>query len=141
LRRAVHRRGKAQDFRGGSIYWSPDTGAHAVHGAILTHYKELGGPGRVLGYPTTDERTTLDAIGRYNHFTGGDGASIYWTPGTGAWSTHGTIRAKWAALGWERSHLGYPTSNEYAIPGDRANNYQDGTIQFYYGSGVRVIYR
>ncbi len=48
--------GMAQDFRGGSIYWSPQTGAHAIHaGPILARYKALGGPASTLGYPTTDE--------------------------------------------------------------------------------------
>jgi len=48
--------GMAQDFRGGAIYWSPQTGAHAVHaGPILDRYKALGGPASTLGYPTTDE--------------------------------------------------------------------------------------
>ncbi len=28
---------------------------------------------------------------------------------------HGAIRATWAALGWERSRLGYLTSNGYAV--------------------------
>src|SRR5262249_42436113 len=38
--------------------------------------------------------------------------SIYWTPGTGAHEVHGIIRDKWAALGWERSYLGYPITDE-----------------------------
>ena len=54
--------------------------------------------------------------------------SIYWTPSTGAWSIHGAIRAKWASLGWERSCLGYPVSDEFAILGGRQNNLQHGII-------------
>ncbi|MEJ2871718.1 glycoside hydrolase family 88 protein [Actinomycetospora sp. OC33-EN08] len=49
--------GRAQDYAGGSIYWSQATGAHAVRGAILTRYKALNGPSGVLGFPTTDETT------------------------------------------------------------------------------------
>jgi uncharacterized protein with LGFP repeats len=43
---------------------------------------------------------------------------------------YGLIRAKWAALGWEKSALGYPTSDE-ANAGSgkgRYNNFQSGTI-------------
>jgi hypothetical protein len=63
----------------------------------------------VLGYPVTDETMTPDGIGRYNHFQNG---SIYWTPLTGAHEVHGLIRGRWASLGWERSALGYPVSDE-----------------------------
>ncbi|GAB16036.1 hypothetical protein ARGLB_105_00010, partial [Arthrobacter globiformis NBRC 12137] len=44
----------------------------------------------------------------YSHFSGSGGASIYWSPKTGAHEVHGAIRAKWAALGWEKGPLGYP---------------------------------
>ena len=42
-----------------------------------------------LGYPTTNEQTTTDGIGRYNHFQKG---SIYWSPTTGAHEVFGLIR-------------------------------------------------
>ncbi len=128
--------GMAQDFRGGSIYWSPATGPHALRGAILAHYKELGGPASSLGYPTSDEHTTPDGIGRYNHFNGSGGASIYWTPNTGAWSIHGAIRAHWAAMGWERSPLGYPTTDEYPISGGRRNDFATGTLSWRAADGA-----
>src|SRR5262249_39819215 len=47
---------------------------------------------------------------RYNHFTGG--RSIYWTSTTGAHAVYGAIRDKWASMGWERSLLSYPVSDE-----------------------------
>ncbi|WP_285488891.1 choice-of-anchor D domain-containing protein [Amycolatopsis taiwanensis] len=108
--------GMAQDFRGGSIYWSAESGAHAMGGDILAHYKALGGPASGLGYPTTDELGTPDGIGRFNHFSRADGASIYWTPTTKAWAIQGSIRAKWASLGWETGPLGYPTTDELVTP-------------------------
>ena len=40
---------------GTSIYWSPKTGAHWVHGAIRTKWAALGWETGPLGYPTTDE--------------------------------------------------------------------------------------
>jgi uncharacterized protein with LGFP repeats len=50
-----------------------------------------------MGYPTTDELSTPDGIGRYNHFD--KAGSIYWTPGTGAHEVYGAIRQRWSALG------------------------------------------
>ncbi|WP_020662100.1 GH25 family lysozyme [Amycolatopsis benzoatilytica] len=116
--------------QGASIYWTPATGAQSIHGAIRTKWASLGWE-RGLGYPTTDESGTPDGIGRYNHFNGAQGASIYWTPATGAQSIHGAIRTKWASLGWERSGLAYPTSDEFAVTGGRRNTFQHGTITWF----------
>ena len=69
----------------------------------------LGWERSFLGYPLTNEYETPDGIGRYNHFQAG---SIYWTPRTGAHEVHGAIRGLWSQLGWERSFLGYPISDE-----------------------------
>jgi len=192
--------GRAQNYVGGAIYWSPGSGAHAVKGAILAKYQALGGPGGLLGYPTTDETATPDGIGRYNHFTGSGGlaasiywtsttgahevhgvirqewaatgwergplgypttdetvtpdgigrynhftghggwaASIYWTPATGAHEIQGAIRAKWASLGWERSALGYPTSDEFAVTGGRRSNFQHGNITWIAATGALIV--
>ena len=89
----------------GAIYWSPRTNAHEVHGAIRAKWNTLGAERGLLGYPTTDELTTPDGEGRFNHFQHG---SIYWTPSTGAHEVHGAIRVKWSQLSWERGYLGYP---------------------------------
>ena len=125
------------DGYGASIYWTSSTGAWSIHGAIRGKYLALGGPTSFLGYPITDETGTPDGVGRFNHFSSADGygASIYWTPSTGAWSIHGTIRSKWASMGWERSCLGYPVSDEFAIPGGRQSNLQRGVITYSFSSG------
>ncbi|MGW4435234.1 LGFP repeat-containing protein [Streptomyces sp. NPDC004596] len=115
-------RGRSRDFEHGTIDWSPQTGAHEVHGAIRDHWAWLGAE-RFLGYPITDETGTPDGVGRYNHFENG---SIYWTPETGAWEVHGAIRDKWASMGWERSQVGYPTSDEHGPSNHRSNKFQHG---------------
>ena len=114
-------------YRGGSIYWTRATGAWAVHGAIRAKWAALGWERSILGYPLTDETRTPDGVGRFNHFQGG---SIYWTRATGAWEVHGAIRAKWAALDWERSVLGYPLTDETPTPDGvgRLNHFQGGSI-------------
>ena len=51
---AVH--GFGQNFAGGKIFFTPDTGAHIMLGAILEKYESLGGPADGdLGFPTIDE--------------------------------------------------------------------------------------
>ncbi|HWE91132.1 MAG TPA: GH25 family lysozyme [Pseudonocardiaceae bacterium] len=124
--------GWERQYQGGVIFYYPPTGAHAVLGKILAHYQQLGGPTGFLGFPITDETPTPDTVGRYNHFA--DSGSIYWTPATGAWSIHGAIRDKWSALGWERSALGYPTSDESGTA--------DGVARYntFAGTGGSAIY-
>ena len=119
--------GRYRHYQGGSIYWSPSIGAYEVHGRIRDKWAELGWEKSFLGYPTTDESTTPDGIGRYNHFQGG---SIYWAPNTDAHEVHGRIRDKWAELGWEQSFLGYPLMDESTTPDGigRYNHFQGGSI-------------
>src|ERR671933_143954 len=74
-------RGRFRDFERGTIVWSPETGAHEVHGRIRDKWAQLRGEGGFLGFPLTDETGTPDGRGRFNHFQGG---SIYWTPETDA---------------------------------------------------------
>ncbi len=108
--RDLNKEGRFNHFQRGSIYWHPKTGAHEVHGAIRTKYLEFGAESSVLGYPRTDETSTPDRIGRFNHFQRG---SVYYTPYTGAHEIHGLIRQKWAEGGWERNAgLGYPITDE-----------------------------
>jgi len=113
---------------GSGIYWTPNTGAHAVQGAIYAGWASLGYERGPLGYPTSDETPTPDGVGRFNAFAGTGGSGIYWTPNTGAHAVQGAIYAQWASLGYERGPLGYPTSDEYAIPGGRGSDFTGGTI-------------
>ncbi len=104
--------GRYNHFVDSSIYWTAETGAHFVMGAIREKWKTLGWE-RYFGYPTTDETGTPDGVGRYNHFS--RVGSIYWTPSTGAYEVHGWIRERWAGLGWETG-LGYPVTDETWTP-------------------------
>jgi hypothetical protein len=121
---------------GGSIYWSPSTGAHEVHGQIRDKWAALGWERGDMGFPLTDETRTPNKAGAFNHFQ--SGWSIYWSPSTGAHEVHGQIRDRWAALGWENSPLGFPTSDEFATSdGGRRSNFQNNCfIQWYPGQGA-----
>jgi uncharacterized protein with LGFP repeats len=128
------RRGRVRDFQGGSIYWSPATGAHEVHGAIRVRWAQLGGE-RGLGFPLTDELGTPDGRGRFNHFEHG---SIYWTPETGAHDVRGPIRDKWEEMGWETSRLRYPKSDQRKHGDTLSNEFEGGAIVWTSGGGAQV---
>lgn len=122
----------ALDFDNATIYWTPQTGAHEVHGDIRVKWART----RWLGYPLTDETGTPDGIGRFNHFENG---SIYWTPAIGPHEVHGLIRDFWAKQGWERGPAGYPISDEFndpSKPGGRQSRFQHGTIRWSPAAGA-----
>jgi hypothetical protein len=130
----------------GTIYWSPPSGAHEIHGDIEQLWKsynyEIG-----LGYPVTDELGTPDGIGRYNFFyrlVNGQlvgRSSIYWSPKTKAHAVYGDILAAWGNNGYEAGPFGYPADDEHnsgssgdigCAAGRRAQNFSvhrtDGSI-------------
>ncbi|MEV7042686.1 PQQ-dependent sugar dehydrogenase [Amycolatopsis sp. NPDC051061] len=117
----------------GSIYFTPQTGAHGIYGEIRKKWAALGWE-RGLGYPTNDEDGTPDGVGRFNHFSLGH--SIYFTNATGAHAVKGEIRKRWAALGWERSYLRYPTTDEYVTNGVYRSDFQGGYITFTPATGA-----
>jgi uncharacterized protein with LGFP repeats len=111
-RDVVGKPGRTNTFESGVISWTPATGAHEVHGAILGRWLALGREAG-FGFPLTDELATPDGRGRYNHFETG---SIYWTPQTGAVEIKGAMKDVWSAAGWEQGPLGYPTTSESVSP-------------------------
>jgi hypothetical protein len=126
--------GAFNHFAGGSIYWSPSSGAHLIKGDIRNKWEQLGWEKSSLGFPTTDE--TAVTGGAFNHFTNG---SIYWSPSTNAVKIAGPIRDKWAALGYERSVLGFPASDDGANARGQYATFAQGAIMNSSQGGSRVL--
>ena len=118
-------------FDRGEIIWSAATGAHAVIGAILQRYGQLGGAAGVLGPPTSDEQPVMHGgkqVGRFNTFQNG---GIWFSDATGAWEVYGAIGALWRdTYGGPTGALGFPTSGETATPdaGGRFNEFSRGIV-------------
>ena len=124
--------GFTQDFAGGAIFFTPDTGARLMYGPILDKYRELGGPADSdLGFPTIDEgpgRISPDS--RNSTFSAADQPVIFWTPDTGAWVVRGAINAAWDALGGSAGTLGPPVA-EAVFDGDLVSQkFAGGQISF-----------
>ncbi|MBY3555113.1 hypothetical protein HGI15_17170 [Modestobacter lapidis] len=131
------RGGALNRFQGGSIYSSPTTGAHAVHGPILATYGVHMWEGGRLGYPTSSEIPLIRG-GALNRFQGG---SIYSSPTTGAHAVHGPILATYGAHTWEAGRLGYPTSSEIPlIRGGALNRFQGGFIYWSPTTGAHAVW-
>lgn len=131
--------GRELDYAHGRMYWSAGTGAHELHGTILSRYLTTGGPNGILGFPLTDESASLDRIGRYNTLTGG---RIYWTSVTGAHEVHGAILSRWLSLGAERGRLAYPVSDEQMVTSGRRSDFRHGSVTWVSRTGaLQVAYR
>ena len=118
-------KGKAEDFRGGTAFWSPKTGAHPLFGAILAKYSGLGGASSWLGFPITGETTTPDGVGRFVHFENG---SIYWTPQTGAYAIPGDMFKAWGENGYETGDLKYPVAEANQVGNGYVQKFQGGFL-------------
>jgi hypothetical protein len=71
--------GLYREYRNGTIYWSPNAGAHAVLGPIRDEWLDRGGEAGELGYPTSDETQARDGS-RLMRFQRG---TITWNERTG----------------------------------------------------------
>lgn len=117
-------------YERGAIYVTPH-GTHEVHGAIYQKYIALGALASFLGFPETDEQSTTLGTGRFNHFQGG---SIYWSPSSGAWSIHGSMRDKWWQMDAERGYLGFPVSDIEQVSSGSVSFFQRGSLVLSAGS-------
>jgi uncharacterized protein with LGFP repeats len=105
--------GFGQNFAGGKVFFTPDTGAHIMQGAILDKYLSLGGPADGdLGFPTIDEGAGKAPNSRNTTFSAADNPVIFWTPDTGARVVRGAINAAWDKVGGSAGPLGVPTEDE-----------------------------
>ena len=131
-------RGLFQHFQGGSIYWSPATGAHTIGGAIRDRWASLGWEGGSLGYPASDWTTTPNGRAQYVHF---QNASVYWSQAGGARVLSGPVFEGWARTGFENSPLGMPTTDVTATPdgAGRFAHFQNGSVYWSQASGAHTI--
>ncbi|MCS4535972.1 alpha/beta hydrolase-fold protein [Corynebacterium sp. HS2168-gen11] len=116
--------GKAEDFSNGRAFWSPETGAFALGGAINAHYAEVGGPGSWLGFPLGTERPIVNG-GRYVAFQNGN---IYWHPKLGAYAVPRDLVEKWGELKWENGDLGYPVETAAKIGEGYVQKFEHGYV-------------
>ncbi|HXD10062.1 MAG TPA: hypothetical protein VN653_08375 [Anaerolineales bacterium] len=73
--------GRFNHFQGGSIYWTPETGAHEVHGDIRELWKNMGWELGCLGYPVSNEEDSSGGWVRQSRFQHG---IIKWSPSQGS---------------------------------------------------------
>lgn len=117
--------GRVRQFEHGNIYYHPSTGAHEVHGGILSLYLAHGGQAvnpqsgfRELGFPVSDEIQAFGAPMSQFEF-----GAIYWIPGTRGCVMFGAI--------WEifkQSALGMPICGNTPFNGGEVAYFERGVI-------------
>lgn len=113
-------------------------GGFDVGGAILKEYNRAGAQA-FFGNPTGPESAATG--GRFQAFQ--NDVSIYWSVGTDAHAVGGAIRAKWGSIGWERSPLGFPITDEQKAGNDgagRDNMFNGGVIYWSQDTGAHVVW-
>ncbi|PTR44831.1 S-formylglutathione hydrolase FrmB [Rhodococcus sp. OK611] len=119
-------RGRFNHFQHGSIYWTPQTGAHAVRGAIRDEWSRQGWERGPLGYPILDE---VKAPGKDGAIQGFEIGAMYHSPPNGTHAVQGLIMKKYGELGWEGGWLGFPRTSEVPVKdGGRFNEFENGNI-------------
>jgi len=135
--------GAERTYSGGAIYYSKDTGAHVMYGAILDRYQALGGPmSSGLGFPKNDESDTGDGTGRFNDFSAPEGASIYWTPQWGASVVKGRVLEAWRGSGGVTGPFGYPSADTSIADGLQTGKFvgpQGTEIQWSQAAGLVTV--
>ncbi|MGW6421419.1 hypothetical protein ACWF82_01985 [Nocardia sp. NPDC055053] len=95
---------------GCQVYWPAP---YEVCGAIRDKYNQLGGPNSFLLWPTSNELSNPDGLGKRTTFQNGP---IYCAPWAGAHPVVNHFFAAWQRQGWEGGVLGYPTTDEIVNP-------------------------
>ncbi|MGK8510954.1 alpha/beta hydrolase-fold protein [Nocardia asiatica] len=130
-------RGKLQTFQHGSLYWTPQTGAQIVRGAILDEWGKQGFERGPAGYPAAPEVKTPSRDGAVQAFENGP---FYYSPSTGVHHVQGLILGKYAQLGFENSPLGFPIAGEQALKDmGRFSRFEGGNIYWSPVSGAWAV--
>ena len=124
--------GTAQAFAGGSVYAADGRPAHIVHGPTRLAWWTAGGLSGPLGYPTGD--TTSGGGGSWTAFAGGILAG---TPGSVV-RVDGEIRQAVERVGGLAT-VGLPLAPQSAVPGGRAQAFQQGSVYWSAATGGHVV--
>ncbi len=135
------------------IFWTPETGAWVVRGAINAAWDKLGGSAGALGVPVEDERYSGGVVTQ--KFSGGE---LSWNSLTKAFTTvppelgagleglevptdaTAAINTAWRAAGGASGPLGARQGAQYAIGDDgAAQNFAGGKVFFSPATGASAV--
>lgn len=118
-------KGRFAEFEHGHVYWTPETGAHAVpRGGLFEAYSEYEWERGPLGYPTVDFAKVQG--GACQAFQGG---ILYRKDGRAhGYYVRGKIWDRFTADGFEGGKWGWPASNEVTISDGVYQEFDNGRL-------------
>lgn len=129
-------RGRFQKFQNGFVYFTPQTGAHAIKGDILGEWAKQGYERGPLGYPVADEVKTPNKDG----FVQGFEIGAMYSSKAGTNAVQGLIMGKYGQLGFEDGWLGFPKTSEIGVKDlGKFNEFEGGNIYWSPLSGAWAI--
>ncbi|WP_051942910.1 polysaccharide deacetylase family protein [Streptacidiphilus rugosus] len=107
-----------------------------THGAIGSKYAALGAQRSLLGPARTVEMPGTVTGSAIQWFAGG---RVYYSWATGAHEVNGAILGKFVSLGSVNGFVGYPRSDETAVTGGRASQFQGANIYWSGATGAHEV--
>jgi uncharacterized protein with LGFP repeats len=128
-----------QAFQGGTVFWSPASGAHVSNGPILTVYVSEGGPNGAYGWPIT-------GVNRIPENGGGWGqafyrGSAYLAEGSStAYFVSGAIRDQYFTVMGAAGPMGFPTGAQQCTADGSScvQSFQGGVIRWSRAAGASI---
>jgi len=118
-----------QFFENGAITWDASNGVLTVTSEFAAYWSSRGGSSGVLGNPINAAQSfsTVNGDGKVQIFQGGyvysSAAGVFTVRPNQPWSN------AWAAAGWIRGSLGWPTGEESCSGGVCQQQFQGGVIR------------
>lgn len=126
-------KGRYIHFENGSIYWTYDTGAHAIPRDMFEEWGRDNYEKGHLGYPVGAAKPV--AGGFIQEFERG---YVTRNPDNKTHIVRGAIAEKYEEIGAAASELGYPTGNENPRGGESTQEFQHGSIHWTLADGAEV---
>lgn len=117
--------------------WFGPTSGISVSPQMTALWQANGGARGPIGYPLAGQRCDLVPTGCSQQFSG---ATIFWSPSTGAQAVGGLILSRWNASGGLAAGIGYPTSTVLGCAESGcAQTFQSGMVTWSSATGAQLV--
>jgi uncharacterized protein with LGFP repeats len=128
--------GTTQTFQRGTVWFTAQTGAHAVSGTLADAWTVRGGVAGPLGWPVTDAGRLPGGAGATQRFQGG---ALYALTGAETLLVRGAVLTEYLAEGADAGVLGLPIGEETTEPTGQVQRFQRGIVHWTPATGAIAV--